>query len=157
MLTGKVELSKALISVRVAGAPLRVLAANPAGGDIASWLSSALVRKLVNDAKELADFVVIDSAPLTAVIDALPFAQEADEVLIVARLDQTRLNKLEELTDLLSQHGVTRTGLVLVGEHPMRGGGYYYAEANGSSSPEVPARAPSPVRAQRSRSGLPEA
>jgi Mrp family chromosome partitioning ATPase len=91
------------------------------------------------------------------VIDALPFAQEADEVLIVARLDQTRLNKLEELTDLLSQHGVTRTGLVLVGEHPMRGGGYYYTEANGGSPPEVPGRAPSPVRAQRSRSGLPEA
>jgi capsular exopolysaccharide synthesis family protein len=157
VLTGKVELSKALVPVRVAGAPLRVLAANSAGSDIASWLSSALVRKLVNDAKELADFVVIDSAPLTAVIDALPFAQEADEVLIVARLDQTRLNKLEELTDLLSQHGVARTGLVLVGEHPMRGGGYYYAETNGSSPPEVPGRAPSPVRAQRSGSGLPEA
>ena len=42
--------------------------------------------------------MVIDSAPLTAVIDALPFAQAADEVLIVSRLDHTRLNKLDELT-----------------------------------------------------------
>lgn len=154
VLTGKVELSKALVPVRVAGAPLRVLAAHPAGTDIASWLSSALVRKLVNDAKELADFVIIDSAPLTAVIDALPFAQEADEVLIVARLDVTRLNKLEELTDLLNQHGVSHTGLVLVGEHPMRGGGYYYAEGNGGSPADVPSR--SSVRAERAASGLPE-
>ena len=78
-----------------------MLAGPPTGGKT-SDLAFATVRKLVNDAKAIADFVVIDSAPLTAVIDALPFAQAADEVLIVARLDQTRLNKLEELDDLLA-------------------------------------------------------
>jgi Mrp family chromosome partitioning ATPase len=67
------------------------------------------------------------------VIDALPFAQAADEVLIVARLDQTRLSKLAELDDLLRQHGVTQMGLVLIGEHPMRGPQYYYGSGGGSS------------------------
>jgi capsular exopolysaccharide synthesis family protein len=143
VLTGKIELSRALLPVRIGVAPVRILAVG-APGDLSGQLSSSLVHKLINDAKALCDFVVIDSAPLTAVIDALPFAQEADEVLIVARLDHTRLNKLDELTDLLTQHGVTRTGLVLIGEHAMRGR-YYYAEGSGTR--------PEPARAVPARAG----
>jgi capsular exopolysaccharide synthesis family protein len=140
VLVGKVELAKAVVPVRIDGAPVRVLAAHPSAGEISGGLSFAVVRKLVNDAKAIADFVVIDSAPLTEVIDALPFAQAADEVLIVARLDRTRLNRLDALDDLLSQHGVTRMGLVLIGEHPMRGPRYYYGDGNGSSRQSLPRR-----------------
>ena len=157
VLTGKVELSRALIPVRISGAPVRVLAAHTSAGDIASWLSSALVRKLVSDAKALADFVIIDSAPLTAVIDALPFAQAADEVVIVARLNQTRLNKLDELNDLLTQHGVTSMGIVLIGEHEMAGR-YYYAEGNGRSTGDLRRQAgldPEPEPG-RSRAAVPD-
>lgn len=135
VLTGQVELAKAVVPVRLDGAPLRVLAAHPSGnGNVG--VAFSVVHKLLQDAKAIADFVVIDSAPLTEVIDALPFAQEADEVVIVVRLDETRLNKLDELDDLLGQNGVPRTGVVLIGEHPMRRVQYYYAEENGSSRSE---------------------
>jgi succinoglycan biosynthesis transport protein ExoP len=137
VLEGRMELAKAVVPVRMEGIRLRILPAHPSTGETVG-LSFPIVRKLVNDAKALADFVVIDSAPLTAVIDALPFAQAADEVVIVARLDQTRLNKLEELDDLLSQNGVGRTGVVLIGEHPMRRVPYYYAEGNGSGHSASP-------------------
>ncbi len=141
VLVGRVPLAKAIVPIRIDGAPLRVLAAERHGSQIPGGLSVSVVRKLINDAKALADFVVVDSAPLTEVIDALPFAQVADEVLIVARLDQTRLNKLDELDDLLRQNGVTRMSLVLIGEHPMRPGNYYYGEpTNGSSRPVAPKR-----------------
>jgi tyrosine-protein kinase len=139
VLTGQVDLAKAVVPVRVDGVPLRVLPAHPSGNSTVG-LSFAVVRKLINDARAISDFVVIDSAPLTAVIDALPFAQAADEVVIVARLDETRLTKLDELDDLLSQNGVNRTGVVLIGEHPMRRVSYYYADGNGDSAPEVPRR-----------------
>jgi capsular exopolysaccharide synthesis family protein len=152
VLTGNVELAKAVVPVRIDGAAVRVLAAEPSDQGIPGGLSFAVVRKLVNDAKALADFVVIDSAPLTEVIDALPFAQAADEVLIVARLDQTRLSKLDELDDLLSQHGVTDMGLVLIGEHPTRGPQYYYGSGNGGSDPNSP-RQPG-VEPGRSGKGL---
>lgn len=128
VLTGKVELAKAVLPVRIDGAPLRVLAAHRSTGDVASRMSLPLVRKLVNDANAISDFVVIDSAPLTAVIDALPFAQLADEVIIVTRLDSTRINRLQELTDLLAENGVKHPGVVLVGERPVRGGLYYYGD-----------------------------
>jgi capsular exopolysaccharide synthesis family protein len=151
VLVGRAELSKALVPVRIDGVPVRILAAHPTTG-AALGLSFPMVRKLVTDAKALADFVVIDSAPLTTVIDALPFAQAADEVVIVARLDQTRLNKVDELDDLLGQHGVPRTGVVLIGEHPMRRIEYYYAEGNGSSRPGVPR--PAGVEGEGSATGL---
>jgi capsular exopolysaccharide synthesis family protein len=151
VLTGKVPLSKAVVPVRIDGTPVRVLAAHPSAGEVSGNLSPAVVRKLVNDAKALADFVVIDSAPLTEVIDALPFAQAADEVVIVTRLDHTRLNRLDELDDILRRHGVSRMGVVLIGEHPMRGPQYYYGEANGGSRP-VPGR--SEIAPERSSRGL---
>ena len=65
---------------------------------------------------ELADYVVIDSPPLTDVSDALPLAGIADEVLIVARLGVTKLSKLARLQDMLSQQGIYASGFVLVGE-----------------------------------------
>lgn len=152
VLIGRVELAKAVVPVRIDGAPVRVLAAHPSAGKTSAGLSSAVVRKLVNDAKAIADFVIIDSAPLTEVIDALPFAQAADEVLIVARLDQTRLNRFAELEDLLSQHGVTRMGVVLIGEHPMRGLQYAYGGGNGGPRADLPRRSGS--EAERSGKGL---
>ena len=102
VLVGEADLSEATIPVEVHDASLEILPAHrPAGKS--PHLPFAAVSKLVADAKAVADFVVIDSAPLTAVVDALPFAQAADDVLIVARLGQTRLNKLAELDDLLDE------------------------------------------------------
>ncbi len=136
VLEGEADLSEAIVPVEVHDASLEVLAAHrPAGKS--PHLPFAAVSKLVADAKAMADFVVIDSAPLTAVVDALPFAQAADDVLIVARLGQTRLNKLAELDDLLAELGVARTGIVLIGEHPTRGLQYYYGDGDDHALDDV--------------------
>lgn len=132
VLDGTAELSEAILTVPIHEATVQVLAAHPA--ERPPHLPFPIVEKLVEDAKLMADFVVIDSAPLAMVIDALPFAQAADDVLIVSRLGETRLNKLDELDDLLSRHGVNRTGIVLIGERPERDLGYY----NYGSAPEAP-------------------
>jgi tyrosine-protein kinase len=141
VLAARADLLHAATPIRIEGAPVRVVAAHPATGDILGGLSFAVVRKLIADAKAIADVVVIDSAPLTEVIDALPFAQAADEVVIVARMDQTRLHRLDELDDLLAQHGVARTGIVLIGDHPMRGAEYYYGNGAAPSAPAARAAA----------------
>ena len=141
VLAGEADLSEATIPVEVHDASLEVLPAHrPAGKG--PHLPFTAVSKLVADAKAIADFVVIDSAPLTAVIDALPFAQAADDVLIVARLGHTRLNKLAELDNLLGELGVARTGIVLIGEHPTRGLQYYYGVGDDHALEDVPGSAP---------------
>ena len=64
---------------------------------------------------ELADYVVIDSPPLTEVIDALPLAQQVDDVVLVVRLGSSNLTQLAHLGDLLDQNGIRPVGFVVVG------------------------------------------
>jgi capsular exopolysaccharide synthesis family protein len=115
VLVDDVDLADALVPVTFNDTTISVLAAHGSGAEFADRLSFAAVRRLVHDATALADYVVIDSPPLTAVIDALPFAQVADEVLVVARLDHSPLNKLADLEELLRENGVSASGLVLLG------------------------------------------
>jgi len=111
----EVSLLAALTPIVIDGTAVRLLAAHQSAAGFAARLSYDHVRRLVNSARAIADFVVIDSPPLTAVIDALPFAQVSDEIVIVARINQSRLNKLIELDDLLHQHGRQASGFVVVG------------------------------------------
>jgi capsular exopolysaccharide synthesis family protein len=92
---------------------------------LADRLSLPTARALVDDAKSLADYVVIDSPPLTEISDALPLAQEVDAVLVVARLGSSSLKRLETLGEILEQGGVTPTGLVVVGRE-RAAHSYYY-------------------------------
>jgi Mrp family chromosome partitioning ATPase len=83
-------------------------------------------HRIVAEAKRLADYVIIDSPPLSEVIDALPLAQRADAVLVVVRLGETQLTKLAHLGELLSRHAIRPVGFAVVGAKPT-GEGYYYA------------------------------
>jgi Mrp family chromosome partitioning ATPase len=87
-------------------------------------------QKLVTDAQRLADYVVIDSPPLSEVIDALALAQRADEVLVVVRLGKTHLTKLAHLAELLSRHAIRPVGFAVVGAQT-NSEGYYYTAPSG--------------------------
>lgn len=163
VITGEVGLSEALMGSTFEGSTVQILAVRRGGVELANRLSFAVSEQLISSAKELAEFVVIDSPPLTQVIDALPLAQLADDVLIVARLGATRIGKLTELHDLLLEQGTAATGLVLVGESPHRRGMYYYGDPSmdrgrgftGSDLPHAaPLRHSEPLRANpEERSG----
>lgn len=126
VLIRQVALEDALVVTEEYGPDLQLLLVDRPGHATADRLSLPTARQLVGEAEQLADYVVIDSPPLTAVVDALPLAQEVAHVLVVARLRKSKLRKLTELGELLDQNGVTPTGVALVGVD--RGGaGYYYA------------------------------
>lgn len=136
VITGETTLAEALVMIRIDETTLYVLPSDQEGIELADRMSYMVARKLIEDAKAIADYVVIDSPPLTAVIDALPFAQLSDEVLIVARFDRSRLSRLAELEELLREHGAPATGLVLVGDAPVGGreaSSYYYDSSRESS------------------------
>lgn len=137
VMVNEVDLAQALVPVNFGDKTINVLAARRSGVELADRLSYTVASKLVGEAKELADFVIVDSPPLTAVTDALPFAQLADEIVIVVRLDQDRRNKLVELDDLLHQHGVPATGVVVVGETHVAGD-YYHGYLSPVPTEEVP-------------------
>jgi receptor protein-tyrosine kinase len=93
---------------------------------------------MIEEARGLADYVVIDSPPLNEVADALPLARAADQVLIVARLGRTRLDKLSQLGELLAENGIRPTGFAVIGvPRPKRDSYHYFKE---SPSPQGSSR-----------------
>ena len=68
------------------GDNLKLLLVDRAGEWMADQFSLPAAQGLVDEAKEIADCVIIDSPPLTEVIDALPLVQMTDDVVIVVRL-----------------------------------------------------------------------
>jgi polysaccharide biosynthesis transport protein len=94
---------------------LSVLLVDRADDWIAEVLSLPAAEALIDEAKGLADYVVLDSPPLTRVIDAMPLARKADDVVLVVRLGLSNLAQLSYLGDLLDQNGIRPAGFVVVG------------------------------------------
>lgn len=126
VLSGETHLVAALEDVRIGTTRFRLLAARGHRVEIADRLSPTSASRLVESAKELADVVIIDSPPLTAVIDALPFAQAVDEVVLAVRVGYTRLSKVSEATELLDRQGTHPTGIILIGVRQPTEFGYGY-------------------------------
>jgi succinoglycan biosynthesis transport protein ExoP len=134
VLLGMADLEDALVETKAYGRYLRVLLADSSGGAsgfMADQLFLPAARDLVDEAKALADYVIVDSPPLAEVIDALPLAQQVDEVLVVVRLGRTQLTKLQNLGEILARHGIEPVGFAVVGVQAT-GDGYYYT-ASGSA------------------------
>jgi len=104
---------------------LRVLSARPQGD--ATPLLEAVSRRLpdlLREARELADYVIVDTPPLGQVSDALRAATMVDDIVLVARPGNTDRVELAHTRELLDRMGHTPTGLLLVG---VSGGGDDYA------------------------------
>jgi polysaccharide biosynthesis transport protein len=119
-----IELKDALIPLDGTEGNLEVLLVDHAGPYLADGLL-ANGGELVEQAKSLADYVVIDAPPATEVSDVLPLTQFVDDVLIVARLGHSRTDQLVNLGEILARQGVRPTGLVIVGDEFGQRGGYY--------------------------------
>jgi capsular exopolysaccharide synthesis family protein len=129
------KLEDALISNRTYGPNLQVLLADRVeSGWVTDLFSIPSAHQMIEDARKLADYVVIDSPPLNEVVDALPLARQSDEVLMVVRLGTTRLDKLSQLAELLAESGITPIGFAVVGTAKPPRGGYHYIEARGNGA-----------------------
>lgn len=128
-------LAESLVPSTTYGPNLRLLLSDYEGGWIAELFAIPTAERMIQDARRMADFVIVDSAPLNEVVDALPLALQADEVLIVVRLGNTHLDKLQQLAELMSENGVRPVGFAVIGTpRPKRSQYHYYAEADGNGS-----------------------
>lgn len=80
-----------------------------------SLLSSRHMAKLLEQARERADLVLIDSPPVLAVSDCLPLTAQVDGVLLVTRFGVTERRSLERAKALLEKVGARLVGVVLNG------------------------------------------
>jgi MinD-like ATPase involved in chromosome partitioning or flagellar assembly len=128
-------LAESLIPSTTYGPNLRLLLSDYEGGWIAELFSIPTAERMIQDARRMADYVIVDSAPLNEVVDALPLALQSDEVLIVVRLNITRLDKLSQLAELLAENGVRPVGFAVIGTpRPKRSQYHYYSEPDAEAS-----------------------
>jgi hypothetical protein len=73
---------------------------------------------LIAEARTRAAYVLIDTSPLGEVGDALRLVHSVDDIVLVARLNHTRVADVEVVRDLLLRVGNPATGYVLVGGRP---------------------------------------
>lgn len=152
-----VRLSDLLVPVPATRA-LRVLSAPPRG-DISPVLEALSRRlpELLDQARELADYVVIDTAPLGRVSDALRIAAAADDILLVARPGNTDGKELTVARELMEHMGIVPTGLIVTGSNNATRSDYYGYVTD--SPPDVDASPLTTLRAaspQGQRSGRSE-
>jgi capsular exopolysaccharide synthesis family protein len=76
----------------------------------------AHLPSLLEQARSMADYVLIDAPPLGEVSDAYQFLPFADEIIVVARPGNTRRGSFEFMRELLSRSRRTPFGMVIVGE-----------------------------------------
>ena len=69
----------------------------------------------LREARELGDFVLVDTAPLLVASEAADVARQADAVLLVVRAGRTSVGAVARSAELLERLGVPLLGAVLIG------------------------------------------
>jgi succinoglycan biosynthesis transport protein ExoP len=151
VLIERAQLTSSLAETDVYGPNLKLLLAEPdfRAGWVTDLFSTPAGEAMIAEAKTLADYVVIDSPPLNEVVDGLPLATAADDVLIVARLGRTRLDNLRELGELLDENGVVPSGFILIGVGTPNNGSDHYARTTGPRRREAGLPAGESIQNQR--------
>ena len=134
-----IDLEDALVTTEQFGANFGLLLADYEGGWISELFALPAARQLIDDAREIADYVIVDSPPLTDVIDALPLASYVDDVLLVVKIGKTTLSKLAQLGELLAENGIKPAGFTVVGTpRPTRSDYHYYNAREGGMRERLP-------------------
>jgi capsular exopolysaccharide synthesis family protein len=107
-------------------AGLRVLTTGTPPSNPGEFINSAAVDRILAELSARADIVLIDSAPMLGIGDALTLASKADALLLVTRLNIVRRPMLRELERALTNCKATPIGLVVTGATTDAAYGYAY-------------------------------
>ncbi len=97
VLTGETKLSEAIVKLKPSG--LHLLPGGAAREDVAELLSGPRFGRLLEEARRLFDYVIIDAPPLGVFTDANLLINRADAALLVVRASATRYSMVERLLE----------------------------------------------------------
>lgn len=126
LLAGELEPPRALARVGVEN--LRLLPSGPVPGNPAELLSSEAMRKLLEELRQYADFILVDATPVLGMADALALAAVSEGVLLVSDAEKARRSELKEVRHQLHQVNAKVLGIVLNNFDPSKARSYpqYY-------------------------------
>ncbi len=122
VLAGEIGLDKAVNVIPLSaqegerGGSLHLLADDRTFFDPAALLSSDSMRKLLEQASQKYDAVLLDTPPLLANADATVVAQSADIIVIVARLEHLTRNQARRAYRTMASMKLSPSGIIVTGE-----------------------------------------
>ena len=105
---------------------LKVVPVGPIPPNPAELLGSVRFAELLNEARQLFDYVLIDSPPTESVSDPTIIAAQADAVVLVLDSQVTRKVSLRRAVHGLEAVGANILGTVMNNAEDTRVGSYYY-------------------------------
>lgn len=105
---------------------LELITAGTISPNPAEIISSNELRSLLEELKNLYDVILIDSPPTIAVSDAGIVSSFVDATVLVASVNQTRLDLLQEAINTLKTVSNSFVGVILNKFNMTNGYGYYY-------------------------------
>jgi Mrp family chromosome partitioning ATPase len=130
VLSGDVSLDQALVEAPLShdgssGRSLTVLRSGPIPPNASELLESERMRALIAELEDRFDTVIIDSAPLAVVSDALALVTETSGVIAVSRLRHSRRDAAKEFRNQLAMLNAPALGVVS-NFSTARSSSYYY-------------------------------
>jgi len=106
---------------------LRVMSSGPLAPNPAELLGSQRMVQVLDELKQHADVLILDSPPVMVVTDPVLLARQVDGTLLVADVGNTRRAVLARALDALRSANVHLLGVALNRIRPSRSGYYSYA------------------------------
>ena len=94
--------------------------------DPAEVLESNAMKKFLDEVRNMFDIVILDSAPIIAVIDSEILTKLVDGTILVVSADKTDTNLMIDAVKLIKKNGAPFIGTVLNNFKYKSGYGYYY-------------------------------
>lgn len=124
VLAGERTVTQALAQPR-GFANLKLMPSGPVPGNPAELLTSNGMRAALADLEKQGDFVLIDTAPVLVVADALVLTRLVDAVILVADAQRTSKAAVDQARHQLHQVDARIIGSVLNNLDPRKASGYY--------------------------------
>lgn len=113
---------------------LRVIASGPVPQNPAELIESGRMASLIDRLREVADFVIIDTAPVLLVSDPMAIARDSDAVVLVVDAHGTHRGALAHAREQLESAGANLVGAIMNDFDPSKAkaygsryyGRYYY-------------------------------
>lgn len=126
VLRGKKELESALTTVKMENGSLRILYGGKPNDKNSSLLGTKAMAELIENLKEKADIVILDTAPSDILADAAALAKFVDAACYVVKQDYTRIREIRAGVQFLAMSGVDILGYIFNGDTSVRSRGYGY-------------------------------
>jgi|GEM_PF-166434 len=152
VLAGDIDLLTAAQHTAADG--LSVLTCGDTPPNPAELLASRQFSRLLHDAEQEFDLVLIDTPPLLAVSDPCIVAQHTDGLILVLRMNKNKRNTAKRSTEILQTNNIRVVGLVCNGTDAESEGYSYrdtYGEYLSSEAPAPRRRSRTPAKRERSK------